>query len=112
MLDAYLSTRSIGGLSGSPVFLNYGGVRVDPQTQRFRMLQRPEFALLGLLHGHKKIQDDEVDPASATDSDLINAGIAIVIPAHRIRETIDEARTVAATESAGATDPPAEPVGP
>ena len=46
-----VETRSIGGLSGSPVFVNFSGVRT--QGRSVSMVAGPQpFYLLGLMHGH------------------------------------------------------------
>lgn len=93
-IDAYLvEARSIGGLSGSPVFvhlvLGRGGA-ID--------LSSPSFYLLGLMHGHYNSPITELD-LSLDDggrADGVNMGIAIVIPANRIRDLIDHPDFVAA----------------
>jgi len=89
-MRAYLiEARSIGGLSGSPVFLNLGQVRslggklVAPGVQ---------CQLIGLVHGHYDVKSSE--PASADadgpSTERINAGIAIVVPIDSIRSVIAE----------------------
>ncbi|HWS69795.1 MAG TPA: hypothetical protein VN325_44075 [Steroidobacteraceae bacterium] len=93
-IDAYLiEARSLGGLSGSPVFLNLGTVRqikgrvVGADTGG----GGPIIILLGLIHGHYDT------PAPTIDSDAdegltperINTGIAIVVPAQKIMEAFD-----------------------
>ena len=83
--DAYLiESRSIGGLSGSPVFVHVdemmGGVLGAPAR----------FYLLGLVYGHWDLND----PIGATEDmadeirRYINMGIAIVVPATVIREVL------------------------
>lgn len=101
MTPAYLiEARSIGGLSGSPAFLNYGAIRMNPQTRRFQQLSRPEFSLLGVVHGHFKVDAGaaSLDAASAEAGGLTveetNSGIAIVIPAWSITEAIAHAKAV------------------
>ena len=77
-ITAYLlEVRSIGGLSRSPVFTESSG----------------NLLLIGLVHGHFDQRTGDLD-ACETDGDSpiqperINAGIAIVVPADRIRETL------------------------
>jgi hypothetical protein len=74
-IDAYLiDTRSIRGLSGSPVFVALGTTRTVSGLPN-RRFQR--FFLLGLVHGHF---------ASATES--VNLGIEIVVPVEKIAQVI------------------------
>lgn len=101
-IDAYLiEARSIGGLSGSPVFINVGGYRIrgssiEPRTNIFY--------LLGLIWGHwdldlePKDKPDEEDSTTKKDTlsedsfnqESVNMGIAIVTPAEKILETIEQ----------------------
>ena len=87
---AYLAeARSIGGLSGSPVFVDiYGALRRGP----FQLAPgNTHFLLLGLVHGHydetEDLNDDDVidDGLKATK---VNVGIAVVIPVERVIEVI------------------------
>lgn len=94
LIDAYLiEARSIGGLSGSPVFINLG-------HQRFignRLVQspsgRPVFFLLGLVHGHWDVDtpsDYDLTSEDSAVAEKVNMGIAIVTPASKIREVIEQ----------------------
>lgn len=92
-IDGYLiEARSIGGLSGSPVYVNMPPLRfleggISEQTIGIR------FYLLGLIHGHFDIADltaDTVAEDGGTASS-INAGIGIVVPVEKIIETIQQA---------------------
>ena len=85
-IDAYLvEARSIGGLSGSPVFVNLGLLRVKggivevvqmhPSVADRRAVGR--IYLLGLMHGHY-------------DEQHVNMGIGIVVPASRILEVVNQ----------------------
>jgi hypothetical protein len=89
----FIEARSIGGLSGSPVF-------IQPDVPRFRnededpgysggrhrsyLYQRP-FYLLGVAHGHvgEKTQDR-----------VLNVGIAIVIPGIKILEALNQEKVI------------------
>jgi len=84
-IDAYLiEARSIGGLSGSPAFVR--------ATVPFGV---GESYLLGLMHGHWDIPVDAIDD-SATDDQRseaygrVNMGIAIVIPAKKILDVLNQ----------------------
>jgi hypothetical protein len=90
-IDAYLiEARSIGGLSGSPVFVALGPWRRIQNAYIFQGGGFP-FYLLGLMHGHFDVKDlnsdvvHDLDEATATG---IHSGIGVVIPASKIVETI------------------------
>lgn len=101
-IDAYLiEARSIGGLSGSPVFLNLGTTRLIDSQIRFATGQI--FFLFGLIHGHYDVEASSIDELEPTVTDAlsverVNTGMAIVVPFHRIDETVRafEARAEAA----------------
>lgn len=87
-MDALLvEARSIGGLSGSPVFahliLGRGGGLV---------VGGPRFFLLGLMHGHydSPLTEADIAVADETTPERVNMGIAIVVPAVKIADTIDQ----------------------
>ena len=95
-MDAYLiEVRSVGGLSGSPVFFNGEGRRkirvpavgIGGRQLPSRIERRAEtsgFFLLGLVHGHYHAHAMRVDGVE----DVINSGIAIAVPADKILELI------------------------
>ncbi|NHZ38233.1 hypothetical protein [Massilia rubra] len=94
-IDAYLiEARSIGGLSGSPVFLNLGNTRrIDGQV-RLSEGGNPIF-LLGLIHGHFDVKENLVDHLTEDSNQAanyanVNMGIAIVIPFLKINEIVDQ----------------------
>lgn len=63
-IDAYLvEARSIGGLSGSPVFVHLGLVRPKSGRLRFARPARGVYYLLGLMHGHWDRKVPDVDSA-------------------------------------------------
>lgn len=90
-IDAYLvEARSIGGLSGSPVFVHPGLVRLIDGALKYA--DKQIVLLLGLIHGH---YDAILNPPSgepeATEiltPEKINMGIAIVVPFQRIDEVL------------------------
>lgn len=88
--NAYLiEARSIGGLSGSPVFVNLMGVRTLPGTLR---IGGRHHVLLGLVHGHWDVQPTPATSEIAVDGlrdEVVNMGIAIVVPAEKILDIID-----------------------
>ncbi len=82
-IEAFLvEARSIGGLSGSPVFV-----------RNSNLFQR-KISLLGLMHGHWDVPEQQVqtveDAASMITSNKVNMGIAIVVPASKIMETLEQ----------------------
>lgn len=95
-IDAYLiEARSIGGLSGSPVVLNLGYVRSFGGAVKFRKSSNPAFYLMGAIHGHYDSNLGGIDgfPSvenSAPSNEIINTGIAIVVPFYKILEVIEE----------------------
>jgi hypothetical protein len=87
--EAYLiEGRSIGGLSGSPVFVRHT-VGIDSKViegDRSQMMGlSSRIHLLGLLHGH---WDLPVNFKKAEQAEVVNMGVAIVIPANKILETL------------------------
>ncbi len=92
--DVYLvEARSIGGLSGSPVFvrppLRYAIEMPAGSTAYFDAIGT--FGLLGLMHGHWAIRENELNnPQVEHDRKRgVNLGIGIVVPATKILETIN-----------------------
>jgi hypothetical protein len=92
-MDVYLvESRSIGGLSGSPVFID---IRTAKTTRppsfgwmagAYDPNSPARFKLLGLIHGH--FGDDILPDATADDGQEKvhpNMGIAMVIPAEKIQ---------------------------
>jgi hypothetical protein len=89
--DAYLvEARSIGGLSGSPVFVSMPPFRVvDGVVTTTEGLQ---YYLLGLMHGHfdiPNLNEDTAIDGDAANGASINTGIGIVIPVEKIIETLN-----------------------
>lgn len=99
-IDAYLvEARSIGGLSGSPVFANLGVVRVREGQLKYR----PDgtlYYLLGLMHGHWDLGIPELDKVSADTTGIqrVNMGIGIVAPVEKILEVINQPTVANAEE--------------
>lgn len=101
-IDAYLvEARSIGGLSGSPVFAYLGAMRrIGNNMQLGR--GGPLFYWLGLMHGHfdlSKLETDNLVEDSLTNL-RINMGIAIVVPVWKILEVMNQEAFMKAREAA------------
>jgi hypothetical protein len=89
-MDAYLiEARSIGGISGSPVFLNLGVVRQIGGEVKHATGAYPIYFLLGLIHGHFDLQTPQGGAAEDDASERVNAGIAIVVPIESILAVIE-----------------------
>jgi hypothetical protein len=89
-IEAYLiEAHSIGGLSGSPVFVHLGMIRVIDGT--FKTAKSPIFYWLGLIHGHFDYKGKLLGDGTTQD-DLynlsINMGVAIVVPVARILDVL------------------------
>jgi hypothetical protein len=87
-LNAYLvEARSIGGISGSPVFVDFSS-----GTNRENDKGPKGLYLLGIVHGHWDIGDGQSDSVTSEDMFLtqrsINMGIAIVVPADDVKEVL------------------------
>jgi len=92
-IDAYLiEARSIGGLSGSPVFVHLGSMRTYG-SNNISLGSGPRLLWLGLMHGHWDIDESEavMEIDSATDiGRKVNMGIGIVVPAVKILEILTQ----------------------
>lgn len=106
-----IEARSIGGLSGSPAFVRQTvSAAFSPTFNEFKPGQvvrelKPDewpkdaifvtglgpFFLLGLMHGHWDIAASQKNEVlfSADRSGAVNMGIALVVPATKILETIN-----------------------
>jgi hypothetical protein len=92
-MDAYLAeSRSVGGLSGSPTFVD---VLLAKQTyvgeRAWRTGQFPaKFRLMGVIHGHFNSGDRQPDNTLAEDEKLgVNLGIAMIMPADAILKVLE-----------------------
>jgi hypothetical protein len=93
LIDAYLiEARSLGEITGSPVFLHVGTDRATDcdvnQAQRGTAI-----CWLGLVHGHYDVPLTPIDSAAKAADDVLsidcaNTGITIVVPAHKIQEVV------------------------
>ncbi len=87
-IDAYLiEARSIGGLSGSPVFVNLNRPRMKGGIAS---LTGAGVFLIGLIHGHVDVKGHMVDADTGSGDEEklaasnVNTGIAIVVPIEKI----------------------------
>lgn len=93
LMDAYLiESRSIGGLSGSPVFINYGLTRrIKGQVLLNKDPNELVNNLIGLVYGHFDANIGEIDAidGSSEENKKINVGIAIVTPISKLSELFE-----------------------
>ncbi|HEU5340871.1 hypothetical protein [Edaphobacter sp.] len=96
-MEAYLTeSRSLGGLSGSPVFVrdtvSVQGVNTEGKPRPFSA--PAGFHLLGLLSGHWDA------PGTTRHSAGLNMGISLVVPAAKILEALSSPSLTALREEA------------
>jgi len=89
--DAYLAeVRSVGGLSGSPVWLIINPGRVVKGERESRL----HFYLLGLIRGHWNQREPWLPDFNETEQDSLNTGIAMVTPIQKALDIIDSEDSV------------------
>ncbi len=106
-VEGYLvELRSIGGLSGSPVFVHLGGIPL-PQIsalnirrqegvpparvqERTTLLVDDTIYLLGVMHGHFPLEKNAIGDTAELKkgSDKLNTGIGVVIPVDYILDLL------------------------
>jgi hypothetical protein len=104
-MEAYLvEARSIGRISGSPVFArrtisilwnDEAGIPGKPIKALHGMTG--EVNLIGMMHGHWDVKESEINQPRievAKKGQGVNLGIAIVVPFHKIMETINHPELV------------------
>jgi hypothetical protein len=87
-----IEARSIGGLSGSPVFVRpTANIPLQMAQINGFLALTDRVKLLGLMHGHWDVKESEINnPKLNHDRKRgVNYGIAIVTPAAKIVETLD-----------------------
>jgi len=85
-----IESRSIGGLSGSPVYV-YSDKNITTKTPT-GSISTQRILLLGFIHGHYDVRIPITDSLveDTTNREAVNMGIAIVVPALRILEHISD----------------------
>lgn len=112
-MEAYLiEARSIGGISGAPVFVRetvplmheYPGTGDERDTvNQVPIYAAGPFYLLGVMHGHWDIPPEMMNRLGSGANAGVNMGIAIVTPATKIREVLSLPELVSRRESLAAT---------
>jgi hypothetical protein len=83
---AYLiEIRSIGGLSGSPVFAVLGPGRFHENTVE---INSRKFILIGVIRGHWNKKVEEFADFGEGEQDELNTGIAIMTPIQKVIDVI------------------------
>ena len=88
--DVYLlEARSIGGISGSPVFVR---PTVMVPTEEATLYGVGPMKLLGLVQSHWDVKESEINKPSVIHDRKrgVNYGVAVVVPASKILETINQ----------------------
>jgi hypothetical protein len=93
--DVYLvEARSIGGLSGCPVFVRPSVRLMQEESPTTKGVQTSAYSsiLLGLMHGHWEINEADLNKTYITHDEKhgVNLGIGVVVPAQKILETINQ----------------------
>ena len=102
-----VEARSIGGLSGSPVFVR-GSLKfpLRPMNADGEFMGTSSIPyLLGLMHGHWDIRESEMNKAHfvADRQRGVNLGIGVVVPAEKILEVLDHPGLIAMRQNVKAT---------
>jgi len=93
-METYLAEgRSIGGLSGSPVFVRE---TLNMLVQTEDGFPKPlggvgQIHFLGLMHGHWDVPKDF---SAVVQVEVVNMGISIIVPAHKIMEVVNHPELV------------------
>lgn len=102
LIDAYLvEARSIGGLSGSPVFVRLEALRTLEKDQLIigggGNTPTNIFYIMGLMHGHydarllsTDLLNEDTVLTNEQKREIVNMGIAIVVPCEKILEVINQ----------------------
>lgn len=85
--DAYLAeVRSVGGLSGSPVWVViHPGRMINGKVER----SRQQYYLLGLIRGHWRKDEEWLSDFGSGEQETLNTGIALVTPIEKALEIIE-----------------------
>jgi hypothetical protein len=99
-MEAYLvDTRSIKGLSGSPVYVNLPDQKrswnvTGPAGEKQYLVGRfTTWYLLGVVHGHFNVTVPDTDWETQADAESLpkaNAGMCIVVPITKVLETLGQ----------------------
>lgn len=100
--DAYVAeVRSIGGLSGSPVFAFLSTTNRPASATQLSHLDW-QIVLVGLIRGHWNVVDKNADGLTLTPEDALtmNTGLALVTPIEEVRAVLIREELVAKRKAA------------
>lgn len=102
-----LESRSIGGLSGSPVFVHKPGLLFD-KAEGTLSINTDWHRLIGIIHGHWNQKIFRIPQSSAlsysVQSEAVNMGIAMITPYDYILEVINHPDLVKQREESADDD--------
>lgn len=97
-MDVYLAEgRSIGGLSGSPVYVRQT-LNMEVTNEKGEKLPFAgvgQIYFLGLMHGHWRVPKQAMLAQGVEVAEAVNMGVSIVVPAHKIVEILNQPELVA-----------------
>jgi hypothetical protein len=102
-IEAYLvESRSAGGLSGSPVFVDVGPYKIVDNVRQDRRAGGNVLYLLGVINGHwdALVKKATVDDGLLTETEYVNKGIALVTPIDKVLSVIQRSKYGRAIEAA------------
>lgn len=109
-IDAYLvESRSVGGLSGSPMFVDVGLLRVVGNTREYRRGDGPVLYLLGVVNAHWNAPAGSPQVEGDLSTEVVNMGVAVVTPIDKVFQVIAQStygRAVEAFAKKFADSPP------
>lgn len=92
-IEAYLvESRSVGGLSGSPVFVDVGNYRVVDNVRQYRYGDDKVLYLLGVVNAHFDVFVEQAAVDVSPSDEHVNKGIAVVTPIDKVLNVIQQSR--------------------
>ena len=90
-IEAYLvESRSVGGLSGSPVFVDVGHYRSVNRRLEPRPTGNMMMYLLGIMNGHWDAPKEAAAVDDGISTEYVNMGIAVVTPIDKLLKVIEQ----------------------
>jgi hypothetical protein len=100
-IKAYLvESRSVGGLSGSPVFVDVGNYRVVDNVRQYRYGDDKVLYLLGVVNAHFDVFVTQATVDVSPSDEHVNKGIAVVTPIDKVLDVIQQSRIGRAMKAA------------
>jgi hypothetical protein len=92
-IEAYLvESRSVGGLSGSPVFVDVGVYRVVDNVRQYRQSGEKVLYLLGVVNAHFDVFVKNATVDVSPSDEHVNKGIAVVTPIDKVLSVIQRSK--------------------